>query len=66
MFADQDGLCGICRKSGDKTLHVDHDHDTGAIRGLLCDLCNRGLGYFKDSSKITEFATNYLKKFKSF
>lgn len=56
----QDSLCAICGKKPDKEFHVDHDHKTGKIRGLLCDTCNRGIGYFKDDSNILRAAARYL------
>jgi hypothetical protein len=43
-------------------LAMDHDHRTGAIRGLLCNNCNRGLGRFKDSPDLLESALRYLKR----
>lgn len=43
MLAAQDGRCGNCRElpKSNKRFAVDHDHNTGKVRGLLCDLCNR-------------------------
>lgn len=62
----QNGVCAICgvppdtsRKRGG--LHVDHDHSTGEIRGLLCERCNHGLGHFKDNSEVMEAAIKYLQ-----
>jgi hypothetical protein len=46
----------VCR------LAVDHDHETGEVRGLLCNNCNRGLGRFKDSIENLEAAIRYLKR----
>lgn len=62
--------CGICGRK-ENLIHssgvkqdfaVDHDHDTGKIRGLLCDLCNKGIGMFKDRSDFLLFAHDYLKR----
>jgi hypothetical protein len=50
--------CVICGEQGQ--LVVDHDHATGKIRGLLCNHCNRGLGHFRDSPMLLEFAAQYL------
>jgi hypothetical protein len=48
FLEEQDGRCAICRKPPrDQALHVDHDHETSAIRGLLCRRCNRGIGAFE-------------------
>ncbi len=64
MLLEQEGKCSICRTSeigrGHTYFHVDHNHSTGKVRGLLCDLCNRGLGYFKDSAELLEKAKKYL------
>jgi hypothetical protein len=43
MLNEQDGRCAICQRTPRYNLDVDHDHRTGAIRGLLCKLCNRRL-----------------------
>lgn len=52
------GGCQICG-SFDR-ICVDHDHETGAIRGALCEWCNMGLGRFKDDSTLLEKAIEYL------
>jgi hypothetical protein len=60
---DQDGKCAICgtqNGSNGRSLAVDHDHQTGRIRKLLCDRCNRGLGFFDHNPKLLEFAKDYL------
>lgn len=65
MLDNQDGKCAICKREDSGTvtseyLFVDHCHTTGKVRGLLCDKCNRGLGYFKDDIDIMKRAINYL------
>ncbi len=62
MLANQDGGCAICgREPGDKRLHIDHDHETGVIRSLLCESCNRGLGFFFDDPEKLSEAIRYLR-----
>lgn len=72
MVEDQNNLCAICGKAETKIkrhqvcrLSLDHDHETGAIRGLLCDSCNRGLGFFGDSTTNLWRAFNYLTNHKA-
>jgi hypothetical protein len=60
MIEVQAGLCLIClRELGDKP-HVDHDHKTGDVRGVLCFNCNGGLGQFGDDSLLLKRAAGYL------
>jgi len=63
MSDDQEGLCAICRgPSGRRALGVDHDHTTGAVRGLLCSTCNSGLGGFRDNAALLIEAIVYLNQ----
>ncbi len=62
MFEMQDGKCAICHKNSGRTLHVDHNHKTGKVRGLLCFQCNLVLGYSYDDTEILRNATLYLQK----
>lgn len=55
---DQEGRCAICRS--EVKLHIDHDHETGKFRGLLCGPCNRGLGMFKDNPDLLISSAAYL------
>ena len=56
----QKNVCAICSGTCTKALAADHDHNTGRFRGLLCNGCNRGLGYFKDNGKLLTSAVEYL------
>lgn len=57
-------ICGIDEADLSRALHVDHDHDTKEVRGLLCVSCNVGLGHFKDDSNLLSEAISYLQKYK--
>ncbi len=61
MVTAQDGKCAICQRVMTPP-HVDHDHNTGQLRGLLCDNCNRGIGHLKESPQIMNAAITYLRK----
>lgn len=64
MLDSQNGVCKICLKVNNiegRDLGVDHCHTTDEIRGLLCNGCNLGLGFFKDDPDILESAKQYLK-----
>jgi hypothetical protein len=65
MFENQNGVCAICRKSGDgkwKKLCVDHCHTTGKVRGLLCKRCNIALGEVGDNIQTLQSMIEYLQK----
>lgn len=66
MFEEQNGSCAICKQrkySKHGLLSVDHDHETGIVRGLLCHRCNLLLGLAKDSSDLLLIAAEYLKDY---
>jgi hypothetical protein len=59
MVEAQHGRCAICGDKG--RLFVDHDHETGSVRGLLCSNCNTALGMFEDDLARIERAIKYLE-----
>ena len=67
MYENQNGRCAICQKEGDgkwKKLCVDHDHETGKVRQLLCRRCNMVLGQVYDNISLLEEHIKYLQKHK--
>jgi hypothetical protein len=61
LLEAQGGGCAICGKAPGKiSLHVDHDHETGEIRGLLCVGCNNALGQFHDDPRLLVRAIDYV------
>ena len=62
MIKIQNGKCKICGTSS-KKLCVDHNHTTKQIRGLLCDNCNSGLGFFYDNPSFLKYAIDYLGEY---
>ena len=70
MLEQQDGVCAICgqpetvlnrRTKQPQLLSVDHDHDTGKVRGLLCTRCNTAIGLLQDDPDVLVSALSYLK-----
>lgn len=55
----QGGVCAICGRPDPE--HVDHSHETGAVRGILCFNCNGGLGQFRDSIDALVAAASYVR-----
>lgn len=65
LYELQNGYCAICKthvSSCKQELSLDHNHDTGKIRGFLCMNCNLALGKFKDNSDILFAAIDYIFK----
>lgn len=64
----QQGQCAICREEltgkGTHGEHTDHDHQTGAVRGILCRGCNHGLGNFRDDPTLLFAAIEYIQNAK--
>lgn len=70
LLKRQNGVCAICgepetlvRKGTLCALTIDHDHETGQVRGLLCNNCNRGIGLLKDNPDVLRHAASYLERF---
>lgn len=62
MVKVRHGRCDICTKKPLRSLHIDHDHNTKAIRGLLCFKCNALLGFVSDDIDTLKAAIKYLRK----
>jgi hypothetical protein len=56
-------LCGLCKQPlGEKTAHLDHDHDSNQLREFLHSNCNLAIGLLKDSSQMCRMAAEYLER----
>ena len=64
LLERQGGVCAICATDAPrgKNWHVDHCHDTNAVRGILCGPCNTGLGHFRDDPDRLRKAIDYLTR----
>lgn len=65
LYKKQNGRCAICPRElpegFSKHIHIDHNHETGVVRGLLCGTCNLMLGHAKDDIETLLKAVEYLK-----
>jgi hypothetical protein len=63
LMLKQLGVCALCNMVPEHNKwHVDHDHKTGKVRGLLCKKCNTGLGHFDDEPLLLQAAVEYLNE----
>jgi hypothetical protein len=65
LWEESNGQCSICTtqlRIEHSGYAIDHNHATGAVRGLLCTACNSGLGHFRDSANLLEAAVAYLDR----
>jgi len=64
LLAAQENCCAIClaREPGGRGWHIDHSHEAGTVRGILCGNCNIGLGHFRDNIEFLVAAAAYLRK----
>jgi hypothetical protein len=64
MLLQQGNVCGICKgppNGKDNVFHIDHDHNTGKVRGLLCSFCNLSLGFARDNIDVLQCMIKYLE-----
>ena len=65
MLAEQEAVCALCGgppTRGHKRLCVDHSHETGRVRGLLCHSCNLGIGKLNDDPTLLRKAADYVER----
>lgn len=65
LFVWQGGVCAICKQeepSSRFVLAIDHSHETGKVRALLCSRCNPALGYFLEDKERLKSAIQYLER----
>ena len=62
LLEEQGGVCYIC--GSDYKLVVDHDHTSNKVRKILCDACNRALGFFRENTEVMQKAINYINEHK--
>ena len=67
LFAAQGGVCAGCKKlpTENKALSLDHNHETGQVRGLLCHNCNIALGLLKDNVSLLQTLIDYLNRYRT-
>jgi hypothetical protein len=63
MRISQNNRCGICKEVFTKTPHVDHNHETGQRRGLLCSDCNQALGQLKEDTQRMRNMIEYIREY---
>jgi hypothetical protein len=68
LTASQFGRCAICRREPDgqgveSVLHLDHDHETGRVRGMLCGRCNKAIGLLRDDASLVLSIYAYLRPY---
>jgi hypothetical protein len=66
LLDSQGGVCAVCKKAdwNGRGPFVDHDHDTGKVRGIICNKCNTALGMIGDDPKIARAMGDYLEETK--
>ena len=68
MLIQQNGKCAICDTENPSgrwdRFCIDHDHETGQVRALLCNGCNQAIGYLNDDPNLLEKAADYIRNFR--
>jgi len=66
MLQQQNGVCAVCEQPplADSSLHVDHNHETGKVRELLCLNCNNAIGHAQESADMLRKLARYVEKHK--
>jgi hypothetical protein len=64
LLLRQGGRCALCGElpENGRSLNIDHDHETGLVRGLLCHHCNTAIGLFRESRELLQKADTYIAK----
>lgn len=62
LLVRQEGRCAICKRYHGRRLVPDHNHQTGLVRGLLCNDCNLGIGKLADDADRVQRAADYLRE----
>ncbi|WP_082903757.1 endonuclease VII domain-containing protein [Devosia elaeis] len=67
LAASQGNRCAICEEPFNdlRSMHVDHCHDTGKVRGILCSLCNQAIGLLKENASVIRKAADYVQEHSS-
>ncbi len=64
LYDSQNGKCAICEKADNKNLSVDHNHQTGKVRSLLCARCNLALGNIREDLEVAKSLVKYIERYK--
>lgn len=64
MIAEQQGRCALCDQKPLSTLHIDHDHQTGRVRRMLCRRCNHLLGTIEKNRNLVDRMFTYIREYK--
>jgi hypothetical protein len=66
MVRAQSGCCLLCKRPLGDDMYIDHNHETGRVRGVLHQTCNSGIGFLGDDAQMCRLAAEYLESFADF